>query len=157
MSLLLVGAMTTAMFAGCGSSGDDAASTDNSATTNDAAATDGAADASTESGSNAEGGKLTVWCWDPAFNIFSMEEAEKVYQKDHPDVDVDIVETPWDDVQTKLTTAATSGDLSTLPDIILMQDNAFQKNVISYPDAFADLTDSGVDFSQFAEGKTADL
>ena len=149
MSLLLVGAMTTAMFAGCGSSSDDAASTDNSATTNDAA------DASTESGSSAEGGKLTVWCWDPAFNIFSMEEATKVYQKDHPDVDVEIVETPWDDVQTKLTTAATSGDLSTLPDILLMQDNAFQKNVISYPDAFADLTDSGVDFSQFAEGKTA--
>ena len=107
MSLLLVGAMTTAMFAGCGSSSDDAASTDNSATTNDAA------DASTESGSSAEGGKLTVWCWDPAFNIFSMEEATKVYQKDHPDVDVEIVETPWDDVQTKLTTAATSGDLST--------------------------------------------
>ena len=149
MSLLLVGAMTTAMFAGCGSSSDDAASTDNTATTNDAA------DASTESGSSAEGGKLTVWCWDPAFNIFSMEEATKVYQKDHPDVDVEIVETPWDDVQTKLTTAATSGDLSTLPDILLMQDNAFQKNVISYPDAFADLTDSGVDFSQFAEGKTA--
>jgi len=37
----------------------------------------------------------------------------------------------------------------------LMQDNAFQKNVISYPDAFTDLTDSGIDFSQFAEGKTA--
>ena len=55
----------------------------------------------------------------------------------------------------KLTTAATSGDLSTLPDILLMQDNAFQKNVISYPDAFTDLTDSGIDFSQFAEGKTA--
>lgn len=36
-----------------------------------------------------------------------------------------------------------------------MQDNAFQKNVISYPDAFTDLTDSGIDFSQFAEGKTA--
>ena len=36
-----------------------------------------------------------------------------------------------------------------------MQDNAFQKNVISYPDAFDDLTDSGIDFSQFAEGKTA--
>ena len=36
-----------------------------------------------------------------------------------------------------------------------MQDNAFQKNVISYPDAFVDLTDSGIDFSQFGEAKTA--
>lgn len=153
MSLLLVGAMTATMFAGCGSSSDDAASSD--AASSDAATTDDASADATEAGSSAEGGKLTVWCWDPAFNIFSMEEAAKVYQKDHPDVDVEVIETPWDDVQTKLTTAATSGDLSTLPDILLMQDNAFQKNVISYPDAFADLTDSGVDFSQFAEGKAA--
>lgn len=98
---------------------------------------------------------LTVWCWDPAFNIYAMEEAAKEYQKDHPDVTVNVVETPWDDVQTKLTTAATSGNYDTLPDILLMQDNAFQKNVISYPDAFTDLTDSKIDFSQFAEGKTA--
>lgn len=110
------------------------------------------------SGDNAASGDentLTVWCWDPAFNIYAMEEAAKEYQKDHPDVTVNVVETPWDDVQTKLTTAATSGNYDTLPDILLMQDNAFQKNVISYPDAFTDLTDSKIDFSQFAEGKTA--
>ncbi len=99
--------------------------------------------------------KLTVWCWDPAFNMNAMYEAEKVYQQDHPNFKLDVVETPWEDVQTLLTTAASSGDLSTLPDILLMQDNAFQKNVISYPDAFTDLTDSGIDFSQFAEAKTA--
>lgn len=107
MSLLLVGAMTATMFAGCGSSSDDAASSD--AASSDAATTDDASADATEAGSSAEGGKLTVWCWDPAFNIFSMEEAAKVYQKDHPDVDVEVIETPWDDVQTKLTTAATSG------------------------------------------------
>lgn len=106
----------------------------------------------------AEGGDentLTVWCWDPAFNIYAMQEAEKVYQKDHPDFKLDIVEVPWADIQTKLTTAATSNDLESLPDIMLMQDNAFQKNTISYPDAFLDITDSGIDFSQFAEAKTA--
>ena len=70
--------------------------------------------------------KLTVWCWDPAFNMNAMYEAEKVYQQDHPNFKLDVVETPWEDVQTLLTTAASSGDLSTLPDILLMQDNAFQ-------------------------------
>ncbi len=108
-----------------------------------------------EGGDAAGGGSLTVWCWDPAFNIYAMEEAGKVYQADNPDFKLDVVETPWDDIQTKLTTAATSGDFSSLPDIFLMQDNAFQKNVISYPEAFLDLTDSGIDFSQFAEAKTA--
>ncbi|MEY8352786.1 extracellular solute-binding protein [Lachnospiraceae bacterium 54-53] len=99
--------------------------------------------------------ELTVWCWDPAFNMYAMEEAAKVYQKDHPDFKLNVVETPWDDVQTKLTTAATSGNLDSLPDILLMQDNAFQKNVLSYPDAFKDLTGTGIDFSQFAKAKTA--
>lgn len=98
---------------------------------------------------------LTVWCWDPAFNMYAMEEAGKVYQKDHPDFNLNVVETPWEDLQTKLTTAATSGDISTLPDIILMQDNAFQKNVISYPDTFVDLSDSGIDYSKFSQAKVA--
>lgn len=99
--------------------------------------------------------ELTVWCWDPAFNVYAMEEAAKFYQNDHPDFKLNVVETPWADVQTKLTTAASSGNLDSLPDIILLQDNAFQKNVISYPDAFQNLTDAGIDFTQFAKAKTS--
>ncbi len=38
---------------------------------------------------------LTVWCWDPAFNIYAMQEAEKVYQKTNPNFKLNIVETPW--------------------------------------------------------------
>ena len=70
---------------------------------------------------------ITVWCWDKTFNIFAMEEAAKIYQEDHQDVKIDIVEVGDVDVQSRLTTAGTSGDLSTLPDIFLMQDQAFQK------------------------------
>lgn len=151
--------MTATMLAGCGDSGSGDTNTDAAKDdAGDEAKDDGAAD-SEAAGSDAavsEGGKtLTVWCWDPAFNIFSMKEAAKVYQKDHPDVTVDVIETPWEDIQTKLTTAATSNALDTLPDIMLVQDNAFQKNVMTFPDAFTDLTNSGVDFSQFAAGKTA--
>lgn len=107
-----------------------------------------------ESGT-ADENTLTVWCWDPAFNIRAIETAGKLYQKDHSDFNLQIIETPWEDVQTKLTTAATSGNLDTLPDILLMQDNAFQKNVISYPDAFLDITSSGIDFSEFSQAKVA--
>ena len=57
---------------------------------------------------------ITVWCWDKTFNIFAMEEAAKIYQEDHQDVKIDIVEVGDVDVQSRLTTAATSGDLSTL-------------------------------------------
>jgi len=98
---------------------------------------------------------LTVWCWDPAFNLYAMEQAAEVYKKDHPEFVLNIVETPWADIQTKLTTAVVSGNLETLPDIMLMQDNAFQKNVISYPDAFVDLTNTGIAFDQFGNAKVA--
>ena len=98
--------------------------------------------------------KLTVWTWDPGFNIYSMQEAEKIYQKDHPDFSLDIVEVSWDDTQTKLGTILSSGNYSELPDILLMQDFAFQKYVMTFPDLFVDFADSGIDFTQFAAGKT---
>lgn len=147
LSLMLVAAMAASLVAGCGDSDEEQGS---GGETGGAIGTEAAS-----GGEVASGEKLTVWCWDPAFNMYSMEEAGKVYQQTHPDFQLEVIETPWEDVQTKLTTAATSGDLSTLPDIILMQDNAFQKNVISYPEAFLDLTSSGIDYSQFASGKVA--
>ena len=96
---------------------------------------------------------LTIWAWDPAFNLFALEEAAKIYNRTNPEVKFNIVETPWDDVQTKLNTAVLSGQLNTLPDIMLVQDNAMAKNVINYPGVFADLTHSGIDYSQFADFK----
>lgn len=96
---------------------------------------------------------LTVWCWDPAFNMNAMKEAEKVYKKTHPDFELEIIETASDDVQTKLETSVLSATTEELPDIILIQDRIFQKNVISYPDGFVDLTNKGIDFSKFSPGK----
>ena len=109
----------------------------------------------TTGGGEAAGQELTVWTWDPNFNIFAMNEAAKIYQVENPDVVVNVIETPWDDLQAKLTTLAQSGETGELPDIFLMQNNAFQKNVINYPDLFSDLTDSGIDMSQFPEGVKA--
>jgi lactose/L-arabinose transport system substrate-binding protein len=100
-------------------------------------------------------GKLTVWAWDPAFNIYALEEATKIYQQEHPDVEVEVIETPWDDLQTKLTTLAQSQETGELPDIFLMQNNAFQKNVINYPDLFNDYSDTDIDFGEFPEGVVA--
>ena len=99
---------------------------------------------------------LTVWCWDPNFNVYAMEQAEKMYQKDHPDFKLDIQEKVYSDIETALITAAEADDYSTLPDIFLMQDYSFHKNVANYPGIFTELTDSGVDFSQFSAGKLAD-
>lgn len=140
---LLVATMVLSL-AACGGQTTTAATT--------AAGTSAAGEATTAAAGD---NTLTVWCWDPAFNIYAMKEAEKVYQKTNPDFKLNIVETPWPDIQTKVTTASASNDLSTLPDILLMQDNAFQKNVISFPDTFTDITSSGVDFTKFGAAKVA--
>jgi lactose/L-arabinose transport system substrate-binding protein len=95
---------------------------------------------------------ITVWCWDPTFNIYAMNEAAKIYRKDHPNVTVNVVETPWDDVQQKLTTSLSARQTGNLPDIILMQDNAIQKNITTFPEGFLSI-DGKVDVSQFAQYK----
>lgn len=93
---------------------------------------------------------LTIWAWDQNFNIKAMQIAADQYAEEHEGFTVDIIETGTDDCQTKLTTAANAGDYSTLPDIVLMQDNSYQKYLKSYPDAFTDLSDMDINWDDFA-------
>lgn len=161
LALLMVGAMSLSLVAcsGGGTTSSTAeASKDESKAESTESTTESTAESteSKEAGGTAGGaGELTVWCWDPAFNLFAMEEAAKVYQKTNPDFKLNIVETPWDDIQTQLITAASSGDTSSLPDIFLTQNNAFQKNVINYPTLFTDMTDSGIKFDEFGASSIA--
>ena len=98
--------------------------------------------------------KLTIWTWDPTFNIAAMKVAKEMYQQAHPEVEIDIQEVLSEDIETKVITAASAGDLSTLPDILLVQDNSFQKFATNYPEVYADLTDL-YDYTDFAPAKVA--
>ncbi|WP_318708407.1 ABC transporter substrate-binding protein [Candidatus Acetatifactor stercoripullorum] len=97
---------------------------------------------------------LTVWCWD-SFNVDAMKTAGEIYEADHPGVKIDVVETVSSDIQTLVQTYAMSGELNALPDIFLMDDQVFAKYLQNYPEVFADLTDSGINFSDFAASKVA--
>jgi lactose/L-arabinose transport system substrate-binding protein len=155
LAMFITISMTTSILAGCGAAAPAPATDGGSDVVATEAQPADTADASTADTGSAGGGDntLTVWTWDPNFNIYSITEAEKIYQKENPDFKLEIVETPWEDMQTNLGTILGSGDLSQLPDILLMQDFAFQKYAITYPDMFTDLTNSGIDFSQFGQGK----
>ena len=87
-------------------------------------------------------GKITIWTWDPTFNIKAMQIAKEMYLKDHPDAVIDIQEKLSEDIETAV--IASNGDTSTLPDILLVQDNSFQKFVTNYPEVYADLTASTI-------------
>ena len=135
---------------GSGSTGGDTKKEDTSGTDEKKDDAAGEAVAATD-----DDNTLTVWCWDPNFNIYAINKAAEIYAKDHEGFNVKVTEIQSDDIETKLTTAMSAGDLSTLPDIFLMQDNSFQKYATNYPDIFVDLTDKGIDFTQFSEAKVA--
>ena len=151
---LLIAAMTASSVAGCGSSNSTAGSS----------ASGGAAESSpVESATEAEGTDaadgeevLTVWCWDPTFNVYAMKQAEAIYQKDHPNFKLDIQEKVYTDIEQNIITAAEADNYDTLPDIFLMQDNSFQKNIANYPEVFTELSDSGINFDDFSGGKLGD-
>lgn len=156
ISILLTSAMVLSM-AACGSDGSDAGSSSAADDTAGDAADDASGDdsASVQEGTSDDDNTLTVWCWDPNFNIYAIEKAAEIYAKDHEGFSVEISEIQSDDIESKITTAVNAGDLSTLPDIFLMQDNSFQKYTSFYPDVFTDLSDVGIDYSQFSEAKVA--
>ena len=151
---LLIAAMTASTLAGCGSSN----STAGTSASGGAAETSPAESASEAEGTDAADGEevLTVWCWDPTFNVYAMKQAEAIYQKDHPNFKLDIQEKVYTDIEQNIITAAEADNYDTLPDIFLMQDNSFQKNIANYPEVFTELSDSGINFDDFSGGKLGD-
>lgn len=157
LAMLLTGAMAATLLAGCGSKADSAKTeektnteAENSGETADVSEEnpDAAADAATEGPQT-----LKVWCWDPTYNINALNVAADIYREEHPDFELDVEEIDGESISAKLATASTSGELNTLPDIILFDDTGFQKSVISYPEVFLDLTDYGFNYEEFSPGK----
>ena len=98
---------------------------------------------------------LSVYAWDANFNIPALEAAEAYYQKNvNPDFKLDIItQSGSSDVENAVTLAASAGDYSTLPDIVLFQDHYFQQFHLNYPDAWQDLSAADVDWSDFGAEK----
>ncbi|MBT0570309.1 sugar ABC transporter substrate-binding protein [Curvibacter sp. CHRR-16] len=84
----------------------------------------------------AQAGEVTIWAWDPNFNIAIMQEAAKRYQAKHPGVTFKIVDMAKADVEQKLQTGLASGVSKALPDIVLVEDYNAPKYLRSFPGAF---------------------
>lgn len=136
LSVLLAGAMTVSL-AACGGSGDSGE--------------DGAA----EGGAGKDENTLTVMAWDPAFNIPALEAAAADYKENvNEDFELEILEQAGSaDVETAVTTAASAGDYSNLPDMVLFQDHYIQRYVADYPDAWISLGDIDINWDDFAAEK----
>ena len=102
--------------------------------------------------SAAQAEEVTVWAWDPNFNVAIMEEAGKQYSAEHPDVTIKVVDFAKADIEQKLHTMLASGVTSALPDVVLIEDYNAQKYLQSYPGSFAKMT-SQINYANFAPYK----
>ncbi len=113
---------------------------------------DGGDDAgSAEMGTSDDENTLTVAAWDPNFNIPALEAAAADYKENvNSDFVLDIKEQGGSqDVETAITTAASSGKYETLPDMVLFQDHWIQKFVADYPDAWQNVDDIDINWDDF--------
>lgn len=97
-------------------------------------------------------GVLTIWAWDPLYNIDIMNKATDIYKETNPDVEVEIVDIANSDVYQSLHTAFASGTIEGLPDIVLIEDMQAPQFLASYPDAFYAL-DNVVNYDDFLDYK----
>lgn len=130
LATVLTGAMTLSMV-GCGSSSNGSSS----------------------GGSKSDDKSITVWAWDDTFNIKAANMAKEKYEKNHPDVKVNVVSMAQDDVVQKLNTSLSSGTYDGLPNVVLIEDYRIQNYLKAYPGDIKDLS-SYVDANNFMDYKT---
>ncbi|RXZ80515.1 carbohydrate ABC transporter substrate-binding protein [Paenibacillaceae bacterium] len=107
-----------------------------------------------ESGTNQGDGKekITIWAWDPKFNIAALNIAKDAYAAENPDLQVEIIENAQNDIVQKLNTGMSSGTTKGLPNIVLIEDYRAQSFLQVYPDAFYPVADN-IKASEFADYK----
>ena len=151
VSVVLAAAMTITMLAGCGSG----ASTDTAASTAGTASESAGSEAAGADVSSEDENTLSVYAWDASFNIPALQAAADDYTKNvNPDFKLNIIEqSQSSDVENAVTLAASAGDYSTLPDIVLFQDHYIQKYVTDYPDAWQDVNDAEINWDDFSQEK----
>lgn len=101
--------------------------------------------------------EITVWAWDPNFNIKAMNLAKDTYESDNSDLKIKVIENAQDDIIQKLNTSLSSGTTKGLPNIVLIEDYRAQSFLQAYPDMFHELTGSfnAKDFAQYKIAPTS--
>lgn len=95
---------------------------------------------------------ITVWAWDPAFNLKALEVASNMYQEEHPDFELNVIENAQDDIVQKLNTSLSSGTTKGMPNIVLIEDYRIQSFLEAYPESFYPVTDL-INTDDFADYK----
>ena len=96
--------------------------------------------------------EITVWAWDPLFNIAALEVAESMW--DEEEITLNIMESSQDDIVTRLTTQLASGVTTELPNIVLIEDYRAAGFLQAFPGMFYPL-ESYINPADFVPYKNA--
>lgn len=146
ISTLLTAGLLATTLAGCGSSSKTPVSTPVDETTTAGATT-------SDKVSSDDSDTIVVWVQGSIDNTPEWDTVDEMFKKTHPEVKIEWSYMSSGDLDVALTTMASSGDYSTLPDVVLNQDYYFDRYVKNYPDLFMDISDIGVDWSKFSKFK----
>lgn len=91
-------------------------------------------------GCSKDNNKLVIWAYDNY--ITAAKEAKELYEKENPNLKVQIVELGQDEMVEKFRIALASADKSTLPNIIIEEDYNIKGYLRFYQDYFVDVTES---------------
>ncbi|WP_028390010.1 ABC transporter substrate-binding protein [Bacillus cihuensis] len=97
---------------------------------------------SNESEEGSDSNQITIWAWDPKFNIKAIELAKEAYASENPDLKINVIENGQRDIVQKLNTSLSSGTSKGLPNIVLIEDYRAKSFLEAYPDMFQPLTGS---------------
>lgn len=107
-----------------------------------------------ETGQVAKKTKLTMWAWDDSFNVKAAKLAKDYYEKEHPDVEIEVVSRERNEIVGKLDYGLAAQAYENLLDIVLVEDYEIQEFFLKYEDEFAELSDV-LDYSEFMDYKTS--
>lgn len=94
---------------------------------------------------------LTIWAWDPNYNIPMIQKAADMYKAEvDPEFEIEILELGQGDINQKMQTAWSSNATADLPDIVLKDNPQIAIDQASYGDVYVPLSDS-IDFADFNE------
>ena len=98
--------------------------------------------------------EITVWAWDPNFNIRALDIAAEFFAEVNPYVHVNIVEDAQDSIVQRLNVIFASGTTVGLPNAVLIEDYRSQTFLQAFPGMFYELS-AYINPSDFAPYKIA--
>ncbi len=96
--------------------------------------------------------EIVIWTWDETFNVKAAKMAADIYEKEHPELQIQVITKEREEIQTEVRNLLSAELYENLPDIIMLEDYDVQEMLAQFDDEFVDLTDR-MNYDKFVDYK----